>query len=142
MADTPPPQEIINTCEANFDAHTSDCSGFLKAVAGSLGITITGMADDIVDAIHSAPWTPLPDGIAAKAQADQGFFVVGGLKDTPHGHVVVVVRGPLAHGKYPTGYWGRLGATGMKNATINWAWNAADRDRVSYAFLALPQPTA
>ena len=142
MADPTPQQNIIDTCEAHFDAYSHDCSGFLKAVAGSLGIAITGMADDIVDAIHSAPWTPLPDGIAAKAQADQGFFVVGGLKDTPHGHVVVVVQGPLAHGKYPTGYWGRLGATGMKNTTINWAWNATDRDKVSYAFMVLPQPTA
>ncbi len=141
MADPTPQQNIIDTCEAHFDAYSHDCSGFLKAVAGSLGIAITGMADDIVDAIHSSPWTPLPDGIAAKAQADQGFFVVGGLKDTPHGHVVVVVQGPLSHDKYPTGYWGRLGATGMKNATINWAWNATDRDKVSYAFLALPQPT-
>jgi hypothetical protein len=142
MADPTPEQNIIDTCEAHFDAYSHDCSGFLKAVAGSLGIVITGMADDIVDAIRTAPWTPLPDGVAAKAQADQGFFVVGGLKDTPHGHVVVVVQGPLAHGKYPTGYWGRLGATGMKNATINFAWNVADRDKVSYAFLALPQPTA
>ena len=138
MADPTPQQKIIDTCEANFDAHTSDCSGFLKAVAGSLGIAITGMANDIVDEIQTAPWTVLPDGVAAKAQADQGLFVVGGLKDTPHGHVVVVVQGPLAHGKYPTGYWGRLGATGMKNTTINWAWNAADRDRVTYAYVALP----
>jgi hypothetical protein len=138
MADPTPQQKIIDTCEANFDAHTSDCSGFLKAVAGSLEIAITGTANDIVDEIQTAPWTVLPDGVAAKAQADQGLFVVGGLKDTPHGHVVVVVQGPLAHGKYPTGYWGRLGATGMKNTTINWAWNAADSDRVTYAYVALP----
>jgi hypothetical protein len=140
MADTTPQQTIIDACEANFDAYTSDCSGFLKAVASALGIQMTGMADDIVEEIQTAPWTRLPDGIAAKTQADQGFFVVGGLQDTPHGHVVVVVQGPLAHGLYPTAYWGRLGATGMKNTTINWAWNAADRDRVTYAYVALPSP--
>lgn len=139
MADPTPQQKIIDTCEAHFDAYTSDCSGFLKAVASNLGIAMAGMANDIVDEIQRAPWTPLPDGLAAGAKADLGFFVVGGLKDTPHGHVVVVVQGPLAHGKYPTGYWGRFGATGMKNTTINWAWNKADRDRVTYAYLALPQ---
>ena len=138
MADTTPQQTIIDACEANFAAHTSDCSGFLKAVASALGIQVTGMADDIVNAIQAAPWTTLADGVAAKAQADQGFFVVGGLQDTPHGHVVVVVQGPLAHDKYPTAYWGRLGATGMKKTPINWAWNAADRDRVIYAYVALP----
>jgi len=138
MADPTPQQKIIDRCEAQFDAHSHDCSGFLKAVASDLGIALTGMADDIVDEIQAAPWTVLADGFTAKAQADLGFFVVGGLKDTPHGHVVVVVQGPLAHEKYPTGYWGRLGATGMKNTTINWAWNKTDRDRVTYACLALP----
>ena len=138
MADPTPQQKIIDRCEAQFDAHSHDCSGFLKAVASDLGIALTGMADDIVDEIQAAPWTVLADGVTAKAQADLGFFVVGGLKDTPHGHVVVVVQGPLVHEKYPTGYWGRLGATGMKNTTINWAWNKTDRDRVTYACLALP----
>jgi len=51
----------------------------------------------------------------------------------PHGHVVVVVAGPLAHDAYPSAYWGRLGSRGEKNKTINWAWRAEDRDRVSYA---------
>jgi hypothetical protein len=140
MADPTAQQKIVDTCEAHFDAHSHDCSGFVKAVASGLGIVMTGMADDIVDEIQTAPWTALADGVAAKAQADLGFFVIGGLKDTPHGHVVVVVQGPLAHGKYPTAYWGRLGGTGRKNTTINWAWNAADRDRVTYAYLALPPP--
>ena len=138
MADPTPQQTIINACQADFAAHKSDCSGFVKAVASDLGITLTGMANDIVDEIQTAPWTELADGVAAKAQADLGFFVVGGLKETPHGHVVVVVTGPLARGKYPTAYWGRLGGIGMKNTTINWAWNAADRDHVTYACLALP----
>jgi hypothetical protein len=29
-------------------------------------------------------------------------------------HVVVVVDGPLAHGKYPTAYWGSLHGIGKK----------------------------
>lgn len=133
-----PQQTIINMCEAEFNAHSNDCSGFLKAVAGDLGITLTGMADDIVNQIQRAPWTKLVDGADAKSKADQGFFVVGGLQDTPHGHVVVVVTGPAAQGKYPTGYWGRLGGSGKKNTTINWAWNKTDRDRVTYAYVLLP----
>jgi len=136
---TTPQQMIINACEAEFDAHSHDCSGFVKAVAEDLGITLSGMADDIVNEIQQAPWTKLTDGIDAKNKADQGMFVIGGLQDTPHGHVVVVVTGPLARGLYPTAYWGRLGGTGMKNTTINWAWNKADRDRVTYACLTLPQ---
>lgn len=96
MADPTAQQKIVDTCEAHFDAHSHDCSGFAKAVASDLGIVMTGMADDIVDEIQTAPWTALADGVAAKAQADLGFFVIGGLKDTPHGHVVVVVQGPLA----------------------------------------------
>src|SRR6516164_2166078 len=106
----PPPSPIAAVCEADWDAHKNDCSGFVKAVATDLGIVLTGMANDIVDEIASAPWTSLnSDGVAAKQKAEAGFFVVAGLKDTPHGHVVVITPGPLAHDKYPTGYWGRLG---------------------------------
>jgi hypothetical protein len=50
-----------------------------------------------------------------------------------HGHVVVIVDGPLAHDAYPSAYWGKLGGTGAKDKTINWAWTAEDRDRVFYA---------
>jgi hypothetical protein len=138
MPTVTPQQTIINSCEARFSAHSNDCSGFVKAVATDLGITLTGMADDIVNQIQQAPWTKLVDGADAKNKADQGLFVIGGLQADPHGHVVVVVTGALSQGKYPTGYWGRLGGTGMKDTTINWAWNRTDRDRVIYASLALP----
>jgi len=43
------------------------------------------------------------------------------------------VDGPLNRGKYPSAYWGRLGGVGAKDQTINWAWSAADRDKVIYA---------
>ncbi len=142
MTVTTPQQQIIDTCEAEFQNHIADCSGFAKAVAADLGITLTGMANDIVDQIAAAPWTVLDDGIAAKKQADAGFFVIGGLKDTPHGHVVVVVQGPIdpTHGKYPTAYWGSIRGPqfAAKDKTVNWAWDAADRDDVVYAYLPLP----
>ena len=47
---------------------------------------------------------------------------------------MVITPGPLAHNKYPTGYWGRLGGVGAENQTINWSWNATDRDKVLYAY--------
>jgi hypothetical protein len=87
-------------------------------------------------------WTALGvgSGAAAKAQADAGLLVVGGLKGSEqvqpdsHGHVVVVVAGPLdtAHGQYPAAYWGRLGSVGEKNQSVNFAWRAGDRDQVGY----------
>ena len=50
-----------------------------------------------------------------------------------HGHVVVVIAGPLAHGAYPTAYWGSLGGDPGRADTLNDAWTVADRDRISYA---------
>ena len=142
MTVTTPQQQIINACEAEFQQHIADCSGFVKAVARDLGITLNGMANNIVDEIQAAPWTLLADGIAAKGQADAGSFVIGGLKDNPHGHVVVVVQGPIdsTHGKYPTAYWGSIrgAAFAAKDKTVNWAWDAAERDSVIYAWVPLP----
>jgi hypothetical protein len=133
-----PQQRIINACEAEFAAHISDCSGFVRAVAQDLRAALHGLANEIVDQIHSAPWVVLKDGIEAQKKADAGYFVVGGLKDNPHGHVVVVVQGPLdpSHHKYPTAYWGSLLGSSYsgKKKTVNWAWSAADRDRVTYTY--------
>lgn len=135
------PDRVKDACEACFDAHKGDCSGFVRAVGTSLGVTITGLANEITDALSAGgPWRELDDGVAAAASAAAGKFVVAGLRGdeqaTPdaHGHVVVVVAGqPLAHEAYPFGYWGRLGGVGSKNTTINFAWNANDRDNVTYA---------
>lgn len=124
--------KIVASCEQHWDAYKTDCSGFVKAVAKDFGIVLTGLADSIVDQIEQAPWKTLASGVEAAAKASVGL-VVAGLKATPHGHVVIIVPGKLAHGKYPTGYWGQLGGLGKKNATINWAWNAADRDKVTYS---------
>jgi hypothetical protein len=136
MSVSTPQQRIINACEAEYQAHITDCSGFVKAVAKNLGIILYGLANDIVDQIGSAPWVTVTDGIQAKEKADLGYLVIGGLKDNPHGHVVVVVKGPLAHSKYPTAYWGSLrgSSSAGKDKTVNWAWNKNDRDKVIYAY--------
>jgi hypothetical protein len=134
-------------CVANFAAHTKDCSGFVKAVGAQIGVPLAGLANDIVDTIRAGgDWVALADGAAAAAAANNGQFVVAGLrgdeqaKADVHGHVVVVVAGPLdpAHGKYPHGYWGSLGGAPGSDQTLNFAWNVADRDNVTYAAHDLP----
>jgi hypothetical protein len=139
------PDPVRAACEANFDANKGDCSGFVRAVGHALNIVIQGQADDIVGQLRAGgPWRPLADGVAAAASAGAGKFVVAGLlgseqaEHSNHGHVVVVVAGPLAQARYPSAYWGSLGGTPGRFETINWAWTAHDRDRVSYAEQDLP----
>lgn len=127
-------------CEACFDAHANDCSGFARAVANQLDVQLNGLANQIVDTIRGGNgWRPLPNGVSAAESAAAGKLVIGGLKGSEqghpdaHGHVVVVVTGPLARDTYPSAYWGRLGGGGQKDKTVNFAWRAEDRDRVSYA---------
>ncbi|SRR5260221_10437419 len=135
------PDAVKDACEACFAANANDCSGFARAVASQVGVTLTGLANDIVDTLRGGgEWTQLDDGVAASQQATAGKLVIGGLKGSeqthpdPHGHGVVVVAGePLAHGKYPFAHWGRLGGGGMKDQTVNWAWRQEDRDNVTYA---------
>ncbi len=136
---------VIDACEACFDANSGNCSGFVAAVGQVLGIAIHGQANQIADALSAGgPWTTLADGVAAAEAAGAGKFVVAGLRGdkqaavSPHGHVVVVVGGALAHGKYPSAYWGRLGGVGEKNQTLNYAWNIHDRDNITYAFQDIP----
>ena len=129
---------VTKACEAHWESHKDDCSGFAKAVANALGITLTGQANDIVDKMGALPWKGLDSAKAAKDQADLGYLVLGGLKATKNGHVVVVVSGPLNRETYPTAYWGKLGGEGRKATTINWAWNKTDRDKVVYAYYKEP----
>jgi hypothetical protein len=140
------PQHIIDACEANWESHKSDCSGFVKAVTLTLAVktfNASDNADAIVDRLRAASdWTALDsgNGAGARAKAEAGQLVLGAVKGCDqinpdlNGHVVVVVTGPLdaAHGQYPTAYWGKLGGVGAKAQTINFAWRAGDRDRVAY----------
>jgi hypothetical protein len=136
----PGADQVRAACEACFEEHANDCSGFARAVADRLGVPLQGLANGIVDAIRGGNgWVRLPNGAAAAAAAENGKFVIGGLKGTEqkhrseHGHVVVVVGRPLARNAYPSAYWGRLGGGGRKDTTVNWAWAMADRDNVFYA---------
>jgi hypothetical protein len=128
--------KIIQLCEAHWENHKKDCSGFLKAVASELGISLTGQANAIIDTIQKSPWIVLGSGAEAQQKAVNGMLVVAGKKASGHGHVAIVVPGPLSHGKYPTAYWGSLGGTPKKNTTLNWSWSKIDRDDVIYAYRA------
>src|SRR5690349_7779140 len=122
---------VRDACETCFDAHANDCSGFARAVASRLAVTLTGLANDIGETIRNDPaWSPVSDGVEAAQAVAAGKLVIAGLRGgeqahpDEHGHVVVVVATPagqqLAHGKYPFAYWGRLGG-GMRDQTVNWA---------------------
>jgi hypothetical protein len=139
MAPAPAADRVREACEASFPDHQNDCSAFARAVADRLGIKLEGAANQIVQTLRSGQgWVRLPDGRAAADSARRGKLVIAGLlgseqvHPSEHGHVAVVVDGRM-QGRYPRAYWGRLGGGGKKDDTINWAWEAGDRDRVSYA---------
>jgi hypothetical protein len=135
-------QRVIACCETHWQAHKSDCSGFVKAVANDLTIALSGNADDITDYLRGLP-NQTTDGAAASSWSEHDKLVIACLKGsehTPprlHGHVVIVVPGELAHGKYPVAYWGTLGGEGKKRKPLNWAWNHNDRDRILFAAIPL-----
>jgi hypothetical protein len=131
---------VRDACEACFETHKDDCSEFLRAVAGQLGVTLNGNADKIVETIRNGnEWKPLLNGAEAAREAAAGKFCVGGLKGSElahpqqHVHVVVVVAGELERGLYPHAFWGQLNGIGKKDETTNYAWRQGDRDHVSYA---------
>jgi len=127
------PQQVIDACEANWETNKSNCSGFVKAVAASLGVT-TFDAGDNADAIvnklpSAAGWTALTDLPTVEANAAAGWFIVAGLQTSGfnpprnNGHVVVVVQGDDPnHPGFPMAYWGTLGAVGKENASIRYAF--------------------
>lgn len=124
--------QILQWCEEEWDRWKSDCSGFVKAVSTRAGESLFGRANQIIDFLGTSNrWENLgADAATATARAVSGSLVIGGLKQRPNGHVVIVVKSaPL---NYPVGYWGRLGAVGRKNTTVNWSWNRRDLALVHY----------
>lgn len=153
-APTNSPADILAVCQANYPAHTGDCSGFVRACAAALSIQLQGMANDIVHYIQSGNGWQIIDGPTGASQAAQGNFVVGGIIEPGHGHVVVVVPGPLNRGVNPSAVWGALGpppsipsgstpgANGIVN-TVNWSFSSAKLPNVVYAVYStanLPPP--
>lgn len=125
---SPHVQRVLAGCEAHWDAHKSDCIGFVKAVASDLAISISGNGDGITEYLCGLP-AQNNDGLTASLWAEQDTLVIAGLKGAvhllprTHGHVVIVVPGKLVHGKYALAYWGMLGSKSKKRTPLNWAWN-------------------
>ncbi|MEM5366839.1 NlpC/P60 family protein [Paraburkholderia azotifigens] len=122
---------VIRACEHQWDAHKSDCSGFVRAVATELGISLSGNANQLVALMNSSSqWRDLgTDASQAMSYANNGYLVVAGLATSGHGHVAVVVR---ANSSVPIAYWGKLHSVGRKHASIHYSWNAHDLKHVSY----------
>jgi hypothetical protein len=73
------PDRVRDACETCFDAHANDCSGFARAVASRLAVTLTGLANGIVDTIRSDPaWSPVSNG--ARGRASGGCRQIGGRR--------------------------------------------------------------
>lgn len=130
-------ESIVAACRTQYDLHSDDCSGFLRAVAADLGYPLSGNANTLVDYFDRS-WTTLTRAEAIAA-ARQGVFVVAGLKGSDHnpprnhGHVVVVVDGPLYHNKYPLVWGGSIGsAQSPGTKSVGEVWNRTDRDAVRY----------
>jgi hypothetical protein len=140
-AASPKAGSVIRACKAEWPGTKGDCNQFVKAVGSHFGVTLTGNADAIVTGLSGPHWTRLANGQAAAQAAREGHFVVGGMTSgdlgSAHGHVVVVVDGPLAHGLYPSAYWGSLNPSirdkGGLGETVNWSFSKSHRDRITYA---------
>lgn len=124
--------QIVQWCEDEWDRSKSDCSGFVKAVSTRSGESLFGQANQTIYFLGTSNrWENLgADAATATARAVSGSLVIGGLKQRPHGHVVIVVKS--APPNYPVAYWGRVGAVGRKNTTVNWSWNRRDLALVHY----------
>jgi len=135
--------DVIEACKQarKVTANVDHCNMFVLDVAARCGITLHGNADQILGQISGAGWRRLAnDGVAAAAAAN-GDLVIGGMTSEAlggaHGHVVIVVKGPLNRDKYPTAYWGSenpsIREDGRLGKTINFSFTPADRDKVVYA---------
>jgi hypothetical protein len=147
-------RNIIASCQRHLPAYFNDCSGLVRAVANDCGVFLMGNANQITDQLSQAPGV-LSSGAAAARAAAAGKLVVGGVKADKHGHVVIVVDGPLHAGKYPYCIWGQYHGLTVGGKTYNiggiisqgtadWAFGADTRDTVTYAAfpvvsLLLPQ---
>lgn len=138
---------IIDKCRLSWNEefikgmkNKDNCSGFVKAVSTKIGIPLpaTANADGIDEALQKG-WTKLTSGVEAAEKAASGFLVVAALKSSAHspaqahGHVAIVISGPLYKGKYPRCWSGSLGgAKSQGEKSIGEIWNRTDRDKVNY----------
>ena len=130
---------IAKACEKHWNAHQDNCSGFVRAVASEIGISIPPehkQANPIIEYISlwsTASWWEIGSPKKAGELAEEGYFVLACLKSEPNGHVAVVTSGyKSSHRGDPRGYWGTYEGVGNKNATMNWSFGKKVMDKVTY----------
>jgi hypothetical protein len=134
--------DIIASCQRQLPAYPNDCSGFAKAVAHDCGVLLAGDANRIVFLLSTG--MPMASGRDARAAAASGLLVLAGLEGRGHGHVVVIVDGPLNRDGHPYAFWGQyhgIRANGVElnvgftrgHGTLNWAFKKNDLGRVRMA---------
>lgn len=132
-------EEIVAACRKWYGSFSNDCSGFVRAVTAELGHPVSGNADGIMNELsRSAAWESI-DRATAVASAAAGQLVIAGLKSSEHnpvashGHVVIVVDGPLYHEKYPLVWGGSIGSAQSRGTkSVGEVWRRSDRDDVRY----------
>ena len=138
---------ILQACKDSWEEewikglkNKDNCSGFVKSVAGKLGVPLNSAAnaDQIVDEI-AASWTKIADPLEAWRKAITGSFVLAGLKSSDHararnnGHVVVITDGKLYRQKYPPCWGGSIGsAQSQGDKSVGEVWGPGDRDNIGY----------
>jgi hypothetical protein len=136
-------RNIVAACQRNLLANSNNCSGFVRAVAKECNVLLVGDANSITGQLSRAKRV-LSSGQEAARAAAAGYLVVGGVKSSGHGHVVIVVDGPLSRGKYPYCFWGQYHGITLQgetlnvgftrgHGTLNWAFGPKTRDTVVYA---------
>lgn len=152
-------RDVKKACEKHYENHQSNCSGFIRAVAKELLVLIPGITSNadgqvtFMKLINTPSFRHLGDGqkgeLEAVRWASSGDFVICGMKSTDlqtnrpgrtvkHGHVAIVVGG-WSPTKWPLAYWGSLGGSGGKNASLSKTFRAADRPSISYFGYRLPR---
>ena len=135
-------RDIIAICQRHIALHPNDCAAFVRAVANDCGVLLSGNANFISNTLPAG--VRVQDGLSAARAAASGELVIAGLDAPGHGHVAVVVDGPLNRGKYPYAFWGqyhgvRIGGQELNvgftrgHGTLNWAFKPGDLNRVRYA---------
>jgi hypothetical protein len=145
--------DIIGFCQAAISHHMNDCAGFVRDVANRCGVLMPGKpnANEIIETYLLRPasgWTILGSEADAVKAAMSGQLVIGGLKASGHGHVVVVVgMENSAHPGRAHGFWGRyhgmkagalgpeinVGALHFGHGSLTLAWNATALSKVRYS---------
>ena len=110
-------RDIIAVCQRCIGRHPNDCAGFVKDVADACGVLLTGNANAITNMLSTG--RSLSGGAAARQAAIEGNLVIGGVRAPGHGHVVVVVDGPLNRGRYPYAFWGQYSGMKIGGVTYN-----------------------